>query len=189
MTTLLVLIPLLFAVGAYFLPSDRFRPWFLPVAGFVHLGLVLKVLVDDVPQPIGAWVGIDPLGRLILTVVTLLYCGCAVYGLGYLRYRLQWGNRTFVTCLLIFLAAMSLAAEARHLGLLWVAVEATTLASAPLIYYNRNRLSIEATWKYLLLCSVGIALAMLGILFVAYSVLPRAIISLQLDDRSGRAHV
>ena len=182
MTTLLVLIPLLFAVGAYFLPSDRFRPWFLPVAGFVHLGLVLKVLVDDVPQPIGAWVGIDPLGRLILTVVTLLYCGCAVYGLGYLRYRLQWGNRTFVTCLLIFLAAMSLAAEARHLGLLWVAVEATTLASAPLIYYNRNRLSIEATWKYLLLCSVGIALAMLGILFVAYSVLPRAIISLQLDD-------
>jgi hydrogenase-4 component F len=41
--------------------------------------------------------------------------------------------------------------------------------SAPLIYYNRNKFSIEATWKYLLLCSVGIALAMLGILFVAYA--------------------
>jgi len=182
MTTLLVLIPLLLAVAAYFLPSDRFRPWFLPVAGFTHLGLVLKVLVEDAPLPVGAWVGIDPLGRLILIVVSLLYCCCAVYGLGYLRFRLQWGNRVFVPCLLLFLAAMSLAAEARHLGLLWVAVEATTLASAPLIYYNRNRLSIEATWKYLLLCSVGIALAMLGILFVAYSGLPKEHISLQLDD-------
>ena len=45
------------------------------------------------------------------------------------------------------------------------------MSSAPLIYYNRNRLSIEATWKYLLICSVGIALAMLGILFVAYAAL------------------
>jgi len=77
---------------------------------------------------------------------------------------------------------MSLAVVSRHLGLLWVAVEATTLASAPLIYYNRNRFSIEATWKYLLLCSVGIALAMLGIFFVAYSMLPAERISLQLDD-------
>ena len=182
MTTLLVHIPLLFAAAAYVLPSDRWRPWFLPVAGFVHLGLVLKMLAEDAPLPVGAWVGIDPLGRLILIVVSVLYCCCAVYGLGYLRFRLKWGNRVFVPCLLLFLSAMSLAAEARHLGLLWVAVEATTLASAPLIYYNRNRLSIEATWKYLLLCSVGIALAMLGILFVAYSGLPKEHISLQLDD-------
>jgi hydrogenase-4 component F len=72
---------------------------------------------------------------------------------------------------------------ARHLGVLWVAVEATTLASAPLIYFNRNRLSIEATWKYLILCSVGIALAMLGILFVAYAALAGgAEVSLQFDD-------
>jgi hydrogenase-4 component F len=71
----------------------------------------------------------------------------------------------------------------RHLGLLWLALEATTLASAPLIYYNRNRLSIEATWKYLLVCSVGIALAMLGLLFVAYAALRGgAPVSLLLDD-------
>ncbi len=65
-----------------------------------------------------------------------------------------------------------------------MAVEATTLASAPLIYFNRNRLSIEATWKYLLLCSVGIALAMLGILFLAYAALLGGGIpvSLQFDD-------
>ena len=182
MTTLLVLVPLLFALGAYLMPSDRLRPWLLPIAGLVHLLLVLITLAQAAPLPTGAWLGLDPLGRLVLLLVSLLFAACGLYGVGYLTFRLQWGNRVFVTCLLLFLAAMSLAVEARHLGLLWVAVEATTLASAPLLYYNRNRLSIEATWKYLLLCSVGIALAMLGILFVAYSVLPTTPISLQLDD-------
>ncbi|MEW6281418.1 MAG: proton-conducting transporter membrane subunit, partial [Candidatus Eremiobacterota bacterium] len=49
---------------------------------------------------------------------------------------------------------------------LWIAVEATTLASAPLIYFHRHRRSLEATWKYLLICSVGIALALLGNFFL-----------------------
>jgi hydrogenase-4 component F len=55
----------------------------------------------------------------------------------------------------------------RHFGLLWVAIEATTLASAPLIYFHRHQRSLEATWKYLLLCSVGIAVALLGTFFLA----------------------
>jgi hydrogenase-4 component F len=50
---------------------------------------------------------------------------------------------------------------------MWVAVEATTLASAPLIYFHRNSRSLEATWKYLVICSVGIALALLGNFFLA----------------------
>jgi len=52
---------------------------------------------------------------------------------------------------------------------MWVAMEATTLASAPLIYFNHNSRSLEATWKYLLICSVGIALALLGSFFLAYA--------------------
>lgn len=189
MLTLLVLTPVAFALVAYLMPSDRLRPWLLSVASLVHLTLVLWTLAHPIPITVGSWIGLDPLGRLVVLVVSLLFFCCSVYGLGYLRARLHWGNRIFITCMLLFLAAMSLAVEARHLGLLWVAVESTTLASAPLIYYNRNRLSIEATWKYLLLCSVGIALAMLGILFVAYSVLPAESISLQLDDLiAGAAH-
>ena len=83
---------------------------------------------------------------------------------------------------------MTVAAVARHLGLMWLAVETTTLSSAPLIYYNRNQLSLEATWKYLMICSVGIALAMLGILFIAYAGLHGGSpINLQLDDLLGRA--
>jgi hypothetical protein len=62
---------------------------------------------------------------------------------------------------------MTLVLVSRHLGLIWVAVEATTLASAPLIYFHRQPRSLEATWKYLLICSVGIALALLGNFFLA----------------------
>ncbi|MFA5250881.1 MAG: proton-conducting transporter membrane subunit, partial [Parachlamydiales bacterium] len=72
----------------------------------------------------------------------------------------------FSGCLLFFLAAMTLVLTAQHFGLLWIAMEATTLASAPLIYFHRSRRSLEATWKYLLICSVGIALALLGNLFL-----------------------
>ncbi|MCX5875275.1 MAG: proton-conducting transporter membrane subunit [Deltaproteobacteria bacterium] len=186
MIAALLLLPLCGGLAAFCLPSDRFRPLLLPVCGLGHLVLTFFVIqggqVASLPLA-GNWIGVDPFSRLILLIVSLLFCGCSVYALGYLRYRIAWGNRIFVSCLLLFLSAMSLAAVARHLGLLWVAVEATTVASAPLIYYNRNRLSIEATWKYLILCSVGIALAMLGILFVAYASLAGgAHVSLQFDD-------
>ncbi|MDE2290517.1 MAG: NADH dehydrogenase FAD-containing subunit, partial [Elusimicrobia bacterium] len=70
-------------------------------------------------------------------------------------------------CLLLFLATMTLACESRNLGLFWVATEATTLSSAPLIFFHRHHRSLEATWKYLLLCSVGIAVALLGNAFLA----------------------
>jgi len=83
--------------------------------------------------------------------------------------RRDRSNRIFCTCLLAFLGTMTLMTVSHHLGLMWVALEATTLASAPLLYFNRNQRSLEATWKYLLIGSVGIALALLGSLFLAYA--------------------
>ena len=53
------------------------------------------------------------------------------------------------------------------MALLWVGMEATTLALAPLVYHRHDRRSLEAVWKYLLLSSVGIALALLGTFFLA----------------------
>ena len=66
-------------------------------------------------------------------------------------------ERRFTACLCFFLAAMTLVTTTRHLGALWMGIEGTTLASAPLIYFHRHQQSLEATWKYLIICSVGIA--------------------------------
>jgi len=182
MLLFLILFPLVGAGIALILPWYQGRSWLLPLCAGLHLLLACLILLD--PGPLGPWLGLDALSRLVLIVTSLLYLGCAVYAVGYLNQRRDRGNKVIVPCLLIFLAAMTLAISARHLGLLWMAVEATTISSAPLIYYNRNRLSIEATWKYLLLCSVGIGLAMLGMLFIAYAALVGGVtpVSLQFDS-------
>jgi hydrogenase-4 component F len=67
-----------------------------------------------------------------------------------------------------FLAAMYAVLLSHNLGFMWISMEATTLLSAPLVYYHRTQRSLEAAWKYLLLCSVGIAFALFGtVLLVA----------------------
>jgi len=187
MIAFLIILPLLAAAASTLIPWYQARSWVLPIASTAHLLLSLLLALGYLPAE-GVWLGLDALSRLVLAVTSLLFFGCSIYAVGYLDLRRDRGNKVMVPCLLIFLSAMTLAVAARHLGLLWVAVESTTIASAPLIYFNHNRLSIEATWKYLLICSVGIALAMLGLLFVAYSALGSGIpVSLQFDKLLGEA--
>jgi hydrogenase-4 component F len=64
--------------------------------------------------------------------------------------------------MLLFLSTMTMVTLSDHIMVMWIAIEATTLASAPLIYTHRSAASLEATWKYVLICSVGIAMALLG---------------------------
>ncbi|HTG82392.1 MAG TPA: proton-conducting transporter membrane subunit [Geobacteraceae bacterium] len=165
----LVLIPLVGALVTWLLPDDHRRPIVLPVCGALHLALTAAVLVNTPPPSHAGWIFLDPIGKLILLVASVLFMVCAVYSVGYLGYRRERRNRVLCMGLLVCLSAMTLAALAQHLGLLWVAIETTTLTMAPLIYFNRNARSIEATWKYMLICSVGIALALLGLYFLAYS--------------------
>ena len=115
MIAALLLLPLLGGLAAFCLPSDRFRPLLLPVCGLAHLVLTFLVIQGGPAVHLsmaGNWIGVDPLSRLILLIVSLLFCGCSFYAVGYLRYRIAWGNRIFVSCLLLFLSAMSLAAMA-----------------------------------------------------------------------------
>ena len=171
----LIVFPLLAAALAAVIRSNRLRPWLLPPAAAVHLALVALALTrQDVPAAAG-WLALDPPGRIVLLVVAVLFMLCAVYSVGYLRHRAELSNRIFCVGLLVFLSATTLVVCSRHLGLMWVAIEATTLATAPLIYFNRTPRSIEATWKYLLVGSVGIALALLGSFFLAYAAVQQKI--------------
>ena len=165
----LVLLPIVGALLAWFIPSNRHRPLVLPVFAALHLTMVADALISTpLPSP-GGWINLDPIGKLFLGTITILFFVCAFYAIGYLSYRQERSNRVLCMGLLVCLSAMTLVTISHHLGLLWVALETTTLAMAPLIYFNRNARSIEATWKYMLICSVGIALALLGLFFLAYS--------------------
>jgi hydrogenase-4 component F len=166
-----VLIPLLLGGLAFAIRSNLKRPWLLPLGGATHVAITCATLLGKAPASEGAWLGLDPLNKVVLGFLSLLFFLCSVYARGYLISRPNQPNRIFTASLLVFLAMLTLAVEAQHLGLMWVAVEACTLSSAPLLYFNQNPRSLEATWKYLLIGSVGIALALLGSYFLAYSAL------------------
>jgi hydrogenase-4 component F len=171
MAIVLVLAPLILALAAALVRSGRLRPWLVVLGAAVHLALVIAALLSGPISALGGWLVIDELGRIVLPLVSVLFFACALYVPSYLALRGASPNRVFCAALLAFLAMMTLIVESRHLGLMWVALEANTLATAPLLYFNRNRRSLEATWKYLLIGAVGIALALLGSFFLAYSAL------------------
>jgi len=165
----IVLMPLLGALIAWLVPDNRRRSFVLPVFALLHLAMTVALLVDTPPPSPAGWIFLDPLGKLSLLSSSILFTVCASYAVGYLNYRRLRPNRILCMAFLVCLSAMTLVTISQHLGLLWIALEATTLTMAPLIYFNHNARSIEATWKYLLICSVGIAIALLGLFFLAYS--------------------
>ena len=79
------------------------------------------------------------------------------------------GARLYGALINSFIASMALAVLAANLGVVWVAVEATTVATAFLVGHRRTRASLEATWKYVVICSMGIALAFLGTVLLYYA--------------------
>ncbi len=169
MALVLILFPLAMAGLALSIPSNRWRPLVLPATALVHsICTVLSLIHPEWGSP-SPWLVLDPVGALILVSVSTLFLFSSFYAVGYLAYRQERSNRVFTACLSAFLGLISLAIWSHHLGLMWVAIEGTTLVTAPLIYFNHSPRSIEATWKYLLVGSVGIALALLGTFFLAYS--------------------
>ncbi|MFA5667541.1 MAG: proton-conducting transporter membrane subunit [Candidatus Cloacimonadaceae bacterium] len=114
----------------------------------------------------GSLMGMDDLGLLIFLILSVLYAAIAFYRLGQQDDSPLKKYRIHSIFLMIFVLAMDGAAIARDLGLIWVFVEATTISSALLISYSNSKKSLEAAWKYLFICSVGIALAFAGILLL-----------------------
>jgi hydrogenase-4 component F len=165
---LLILVPLGAAAAAAW-PHDRSRPWFLPAAGVIHAALALALVARPPVVPLHGWLGADALARAMLPAVSLLFLACAAYGVPYLRLRQERPNRVFVAGFLAVLGLMSAAHMARHLGLLWIATEAVTLACVPLLHFNNAPRAFEATWKYLLVGSTGIALSLLGSFCLGYA--------------------
>jgi hydrogenase-4 component F len=78
-----------------------------------------------------------------------------------------WGS--YQSLVHAFLACMCLAVVTANLGVLWVAIEATTIVTAFLVGHRHTRTSVEAAWKYVVICSAGIALAFLGTVLIYYA--------------------
>jgi hydrogenase-4 component F len=171
----LLLAPLAFALPAW-LATARARRllWIAGTAVALVLAAVQAVAVarGGPIETLGAEVRADGLGALMALLTALLAFACALYAHAYLpgpheheparRARLEQRSRTFTALFLVLESTLFWVALTNDIVLLWVALEATTLASALLVSFYWDRRALEAGWKYLLLLTVGITAAFFG---------------------------
>jgi hydrogenase-4 component F len=118
------------------------------------------------------WFMVDALSAYHLVVMALVFLLSALFALGYFAEEIANGKssratmRQFGALAFASLGAMALVLTSNHLAMMWIGIEATTLLTAFLICLHVTPTSLEAMWKYLLVCSVGVAFAFLGTLLV-----------------------
>ena len=127
-----------------------------------------RYLAGETPAAFGGALRVDGLSALVLVLTAFVGLLSGLYSVGYLERNERSGfvsarQRTELLALVpAYLAAMLLVAVSNNLGVLWIAVEATTLASVFLVAFQNRDTSLEAAWKFLVLGSVGLAFALLG---------------------------
>ncbi|WP_038671673.1 hydrogenase 4 subunit F [Pelosinus sp. UFO1] len=118
---------------------------------------------------------VDSLSAVLLTVVAVLSLTSMVFSMSYMEKELVEGHITikmlkrYYGLFNVFIFTMISVLVVENLGLMWVAVEATTLASALLVAFYFNQSALEAAWKYVMVCTVGICLALLGTILLYYA--------------------
>jgi hydrogenase-4 component F len=125
----------------------------------------------------GQWFRIDALSAYILLVISFLSLLVSFYSIGYMRNEVLRGEgikkertlRMYYFLFNLFVFTMALVPAANNLALLWITIEATTLVSAVLVGIYRRRESVEAAWKYIILCTVGITFALMGTFIFYYA--------------------
>ncbi|MCX6271544.1 MAG: proton-conducting transporter membrane subunit [Bacteroidetes bacterium] len=108
----------------------------------------------------------DALAVLFLTLLTLLSITTVIHGFVNLKDNTTRRYQQYHAALAGLIASITGATLANNLTVVWVFVEATTLTASVLIYHEKNKLTLEAVWKYIFVCSTGIAIAYFGILFL-----------------------
>jgi hydrogenase-4 component F len=118
---------------------------------------------------------VDALSGVLVLVISVIGAVGTLYSLGYLHREVALGHlaagqiRWYFLWLHLFIFSMLLVALAGNLGILWVAMEFTTVLSGVLVGFYRQAEALEAAWKYVVICSLGIALALFGTVLMYYS--------------------
>lgn len=138
----------------------------------VALGLVWRVAEFGSMTSEGQFFYVDALSAVILLIIAVVGLTASLHSVGYIRHEHRTGaldarqTRHYYLLYHLFIAAMVLVAVVNNMGLLWVSIEATTVVSAFLVAIYHKGEALEATWKYLMICSAGIAFALLGVILL-----------------------
>jgi hydrogenase-4 component F len=145
------------------------------VMAAVSLAVGLEVESDGPQSALSGWVYVDELSVIVLVLISVVGLFAALNSQSYLRHDVGSGDLSatdqshYYALFLAFMATMAAVPMLNNLGIMWVAMEATTICSVLLISLYRTGRALEAAWKYLVLGSVGIALALFGTMMTYYA--------------------
>ncbi|MBC2760870.1 hydrogenase 4 subunit F [Thiobacillus sp.] len=133
-------------------------------------------IVEAGPMMVGnGWFFIDSFNVFLVALTAFVAFTTALFSRPYMRIEQEHGRlnatrlRLYHSSYQIFIGAMLLALTTNNMGILWVAMEAATLATVLLVSLYRTPASLEAAWKYFILCGVGIALALFGTILLYFA--------------------
>jgi len=175
---LIAFLPFFVALGLVFINDAKLAGRFVATASWVQLSVIIGLVwplftgdlsVIEITRDFTC-TRIDAAFILLTAVVS----ACALtHGAVFFERELSGDKpptsiniRVHYACAMLFVLAMFIVYLCKNLGYLWIGVESTTLLSAPLVYFSKTKHALEATWKYLIICSVGISFALLGTLFI-----------------------
>lgn len=179
------------ALAAFFAPREA-RLFGSALAFSSVIGLLgawgsLSVLFSHTQTIWHGWGYVDQFAALLLLIISFVQWTATLVSLPYMREELHEKviefkqARWYFSLLPLFVLSMVLTVTSNNLGIMWVALEGTTLATTILVAFYTKGGSLEAAWKYIVLCSVGITLGLLGILLVFHA----AILSGQFSAADG----
>lgn len=171
MINTLLIFPIVACLLMVFIKNKTFNTMMVNLYAIVHFVITAMLTVGVGSRTGIPYFAVDNTNLIFLMVLSLVFLMVAFYNNGYVK-TLEFSDRrirNYSAMILIFVLSMTGTILSTDLGIAWILVEATTLSSAYLIYFNRTKHSIEAAWKYVFICSIGIALAFVGIILLNIS--------------------
>ncbi|PWL80026.1 hydrogenase [Candidatus Gastranaerophilales bacterium] len=170
MINLILIFPILACLIMFIFKAKWMNNFMINVYALMHL-VVSIACAMNLPCISSKYFCADSSNIVFLLLLSIVFMAVAIYNNGYIKHETTDVRRLrhYSYMILIFVLSMTGAILSTNLGLSWVFIEATTLASAYLIYFSKTKTSIEAAWKYVYICSIGIALAFVGIILLTIS--------------------
>ncbi len=175
-TIAVLIIPLLAAVLLAILPGYRLTATLNVIATLLTF-LAAVSLFFGRPQP-GPYLLVDDLNNVFIVLTTFVGFTTSVFSASYIAHELEIGRLTptflrfYHAMYQVLMFAMNLALMANNIGVMWVAIELATLTTVLMVGIYRTHEALEAAWKYFILGSVGIALALFGTILVYMAARP-----------------
>jgi hydrogenase-4 component F len=174
--TALLVIPAFAAAVLALLPDYRVTAVLNVLAAFLTLLTAVSLFVVEPAS--GQYLLVDDLNKVFIVLTTFVGFTTSVFSASYIGHEIEIGRLTpayvrfYHAMYQILMAAMNLALVANNIGLMWVAIEVATLTTVLMVGIYRTHEALEAAWKYFILGSVGIALALFGTILVYMAARP-----------------